>query len=376
MGISEAFVPMPRHAIAFALLLALPMMAMAQKPRRPVKAGVARQLRALDFQGAAAQTDILPRYSRDVAVQTSVPEKLGDADFRQASKVVVMKTLDDELRRQPYRHFMPSLSGLTGLIDIPVAYTQPKQTYVITAQHEKVRAGPTWWRLPYRSIRSDMTFASINYGATPNIEISLDGEMWDKEITYNDPRINAPGPTFSVKNRSFLGVGSKYTFPFGTTAIERLWFGLGFRLNISNEEDYDYTEVHEHDRFSQIFFTASTKATRELFGHFMIKYVSYDFAGGRRASGRTATFDGFSPTNAWTQWGLGVEWYLFPDFEIFTELLQDSATVFLDIDSTFNQFNWNVGARYHRENMGLGIFAKRVNHRGLEDNGVQFAIRF
>jgi hypothetical protein len=367
---------MSRHALALLLALALPMTAMAQKPRRPPKEGVSRSLRALDFELASEQTDILPRQSRDVAVQAPVPQKLGDVDFRQASRKVAEKPLNDELRVQPYRHFMPALSGLTGLIDITAAYTQPKKTYVVTVQRERVRADRTWWRLPYRNIRSDMTFASINYGATPNIEISLDGELWDKDITYNDPRTDTEGPTFSARDRAFLGLGSKYTFPFSTTAIERLWFGLGFRINISNEEDYDYTEVHEHDRFSQIFFTASTKATRELFGHFMVKYVSYDFGGNRAASGRTDTFPGFSPTNAWTQWGLGIEWYLFPDFVLMTELLQDSATVFLDVDSTFNQFNWNVGARYHRENIGIGVFAKRVNHRGLEDNGVQFAVRF
>lgn len=374
-----------RRAIAAAIMAATPMTAMAEDilvstgagttAQRPVKAGVAQQLLAADFELAGRNLDILPRAAPVIVKDAPVTEKLADVDLRQASKVKGQKPFNDEERRQPYRSFMPSLSGLTGLIDIPVAYTQPKKTYVITAQHERVRADRTWWRLPYRAIVSDMTFASINYGATPNIELSLDGEMWDKDIRYNDP-VNGTNPLFGARNKSFIGFGSKYTFPFSTTAAERLWFGLGFRIQLYDNPDIHVTEVHEYDRFQQVFFVASTKATRELFGHFMAKYVSYDFSGARPASGATDTFVGFSPQNAWTQWGIGIEYYLFPDFEIFTELLNDSATIFLDIDSTFNQFNWNAGARYHRENIGVGFFAKRINHHGLNDSGLQFAVRF
>ena len=368
-------------------MLALPMLAMAQsgdvlvvtsggaRPQRPVKPGVAQTLKQFDFELAGQNLDILPRAAPVIVKDAPVTEKLADVDMRQTSKVRGQKPFNNDDRRQPYRAFMPALSGLTGLIDISTAYTQPKKQYVVTLQHERVRADNTWWRLPYRSIDSDMTFASINYGATPNIEISLDGEMWDKDIRYNDP-VNGTNPLFSTRDQSFIGFGGKWTHPFDTVGVERMWVALGYRLQLYDAENIHVTEVHEYDRFQQFFLVASTKATRELFGHFMLKYVSYDLSGGRPASGATPTFVGFSPQNAWTQWGIGIEYYLFPDFEIFVEALNDSSTIFLDLDSTFNHFNFNAGARYHRDNIGMGFFAKRINHRGLTDQGVQFAVRF
>lgn len=347
----------------------------AKKVVRDVNPRLPGHLKALDFEESGQKLDILPVQSKLLNYDTAVADKLRDIDHAGPARKLNEKPLNDEDRRQPYRHFMPCLSGLTGLVDMPVAYTQPKKSYVVTVQHERVRADKRWWRLPYKSIDSDMTFASLNYGATRNIEISLDGELWDKTIQYNDP-VRSTNPTFSDSDLNFLGIGSKWTFPFGTTAIERVWFAVGFRTQLYDVERRDVTEVHEYDRFSNIFFVASTKATEELFGHFMIKYVSYDFAGGRSPSGDTATFEGFSPTNAWTQWGLAAEWYLFPDFEIFTEITRDANVIFLDVDGPFNQFNWNGGVRYHRENVGVGFFAKRINHRGLGDTGLQAAVRF
>lgn len=363
-------------AWAFVLALVLPMPVMAVKTtRREVLKTTPEHMAALDFTESATKIQSLPVHSTKLNYETSIAEKLHDVDLTAAARKVNEKSINHEDRRQPYRHFMPSLTGLTGLIDMPVAYTQPKKTYVVTIQHERVKADETWWRLPYKSIDSSMTFASINYGATRNIELSLDGELWDKTIQYNDPR-RFTNPEFSETDLSFVGIGSKWNFAFDSVGVERLWFALGFRTQLYDDEHRDVTEVHEYDRFSNIFFVASTKATEELFGHFMIKYVSYDFAGGRAPSGDTDLFEGFSPTNAWTQWGLGLEWYLFPDFEILTEITREANVIFLDVDSPFNQFNWNVGARYHRENIGIGFFAKRINHRGLSDTGVQAAIRF
>lgn len=361
---------------ALALALALPMTVMAaRKDIRKVNPALPAHMKALDFEESGTKLDILPVQSTLLNYDAPIADKLRDIDHTGPARKINEKTLIDENRRQPYRHFMPALSGLTGLIDMPVAYTQPRKTYVVAVQRERVRADSTWWRLPYRGIASDMTFASLNYGATRSVEISLDGELWNKAIQYNDP-IRATNPTFTESDLNFVGIGSKWTFPFGTNAIERVWFALGFRTQLYDDQHRDVTEVHEYDRFSNIFFVASTKATEELFGHFMAKYVSYDFAGGRSPSGATATFEGFSPTNAWTQWGLAAEWYVFPDFEIFTELTREANVIFLDVDGPFNQFNWNVGARYHRQDIGVGFFAKRINHRGLADNGMQAAIRF
>ena len=362
--------------LVLVLTLFLPMPVMAVKrEKRDVEPSVPESMRALDFEEAATRTNILPVHAKNLNYETSIADKLHDVDLTGAARKVVEKPLNDDDRRQGYRHFMPCLSGLTGLIDIPVAYTQPEKTFVVTVQHERVRADERWWRLPYKSISSDMTFGSLNYGATKNIELSVDGELWDKTIQYNDP-VRFSDPTFTEKNLNFVGIGSKWNFPFGTTAIERVWFALGFRAQLYDNQHRNVTEVHEYDRFSNIFFSASTKATEELFGHFMIKYVSYDFAGGRFPSGQTDLFEGFSPTNAWTQWGFGLEWYVFPDFEIIGEVTREANVIFVDVDGPFNQFNANVGARYHRDNIGVGFFAKRVNHHGLSDTGLQAALRF
>jgi hypothetical protein len=307
-----------------------------------------------------------------VATQSTLPRKLSDVRFDGAAGFLRKRTIRNEARRQPYRHFMPALNGATGLIDMPVAYTLQKKSFAVSVQTERVRADERYWTLPYRSVNADSRYFTLNYGVARNVEAQIDAEMWDRDFRYNDP-VRSSHPVFSVADKSFIGLGSKWTFPFLSTTIERMWFGMGFRIQFYDNVDRNVTEIHEYERHSNIYWVLSTKATKELFGHLMIKYISYDFRGGTPPSGSTPTFQGFAPTNYWNQWGIAFEWYMFPDLVVFTEITTDTDVVFV---GNLKQINWNAGARYHTRDFGVGFFAKRINFEGFQANGIQASYRF
>jgi len=289
-----------------------------------------------------------------------------------AADVLSVPEIKHDKRRQPYRHFMPSLSGATGLIDMPVAYTIPRKKYVFSAQTDHVVANQDYWSLPYVHVGESNRYFSLNYGATSNIEVHAIGEFWNKDFQYKD-NINGTNPTFNMHDKFFLGFGTKWTFPLPHFSPERIWGALGCRFQFYRNEDRNVTEFHEYERFQNVYGVFSAKATEELFGHVMFKYISYDWRGGTYPAGMTDVFPGYAPTNSWMQWGLAGEWYVFPDVSIFTELIKDTGVVFL---GNLLQFTWNVGARYQYKGLGVGFWAKRINFRGLDNNGIQASWKF
>lgn len=361
-----------KRALAW-LLLGIPTLALAGENQSISNLDLKDSLEALNFD-QTARRDIHER-PQGLDHGKKLVDRLADLNLKTTAYRTErrQKGKTPAPRRQPYRHFMPALGGMTGLIDMPVAYTQPKRTWVVSAMADRLRADSEYWPLPYRSIEGDSTYYSVNYGARDDVELTLTGEFWDKDVQYADATFGTL-PRFTTKDQFFLGAGMKYSFPVEYHDLgERMWIGLGARFQLFDNQDRNVTEIHEYDRFSTVYLTASTKGTETLFGHFTYKYISYDFKGGRFPSGATGAFPGYSPTNAWAQLGLAVEWFMFPDVVVFTELVQDTNVIFA---GTLNQFNWNAGVRYQLKDFGVGFWAKRINLPGLSQSGVQASVRF
>ena len=338
-----------------------------------------RSVEVLNYELVGKQPGDLPKPNPEFWSSKTMSQKLRDLRMNRAAEVVNEVEVKHENRKQPGRHFMPALCGATGLIDVPVAYTIPKRRWVASAQTEHVVGNSKYWPLPYRYVGESNRYFTLNYGATDNIEVNADVEMWNKDFQYND-FINGTDPKFATHDQFFLGFGSKWAFPLQHPGLERIWFATGFRVQFYENDDRSVTDFHEYERFQNIYFVFSAKGTEELFGHLMFKYVSYDWRGGIPPAGATDLFPGYSPVNAWGQWGIAFEWFVFPDLEIYTELHKDTNVEFFygenREDGTLLQFNWNVGARYQYKDLGVGFWAKRINFAGLDDNGVQVSFKF
>src|SRR5690242_9996659 len=109
---------MRARSIAVMLSLVLPMTVLAVDPPRKYRKEIPGQLEALGFEGAKDATRILPTKSDVLNYDVPVNRKIGDLALLDTAGARSRKTINDDDRKQPYRHFMPSLSGLTGLIDI------------------------------------------------------------------------------------------------------------------------------------------------------------------------------------------------------------------------------------------------------------------
>ncbi|MBI4860069.1 MAG: hypothetical protein HY815_07370, partial [Candidatus Riflebacteria bacterium] len=209
-------------------------------------------IRALNYEMLKDREKEIPRAISGFHTQKDVVEKLTDLRMHGTAERVAESRQKDPDRRQPYRHFLPALCGATGLIDMPVAYTQPKKKYVVSAQTEHLQATDRYWSLPYKSVNGDSRYWTLNYGATHNIEVNADVEFWNKDFQYNDP-LNGTNPSFSLHDKFFFGFGSKWAFPLPGTTFERLWFAMGFRVQFFNNPDRNVTEFHEYERHSHVY---------------------------------------------------------------------------------------------------------------------------
>jgi hypothetical protein len=273
---------------------------------------------------------------------------------------------------QPRSHLLPALGGATGLIDLPVALTPPRGRTVIAIQHESFRGRAGYWPEIYGRIDETNRYASVIHGLGEDLEVSAHGEIWSKTLSYRDPFAGTE-PSFSARNKAFLGLGAKHALALGGALHDRAWAALGFRYQFFDAADRDTTELSEYERFSHAYAVLSAKLAGRLWTHGAYKRVSYDLGGGRPPSGRTGTFPGRSARPWWNQWGLGLEWLFAPRTTLVLELVDETGDAF---PGSADRTAFNAALRHVHAGFGAGVYARRLNQRGLEDNGLQVAWRF
>jgi len=316
----------------------------------------------------------------DVDVGSSVPsvttdrkinDKMADLNFYEAAEQKELNETPPIRKRQPPRNLGMSVSGATGVIDVPSAYTLPCKDFILTYVSESFRAGDNFWPFPYNSIREQNQYAVLRYGLADTIELSLSFENWNRQFQYLDGLGNL-GPAFTENKKFFLGIGSKWAIPM-TTVHETAWLALGFRAHFFENPNRAVIEFHEYERIQNLYLAFSVHPRPYLYTHFMYRYISYDFRGGVYPSGVTDDFIGFSLVNAYDQLGMAIEYDLFPNLTILTEATKDTDVIFL---GGLREFNFNVGVRARYKNLTASFLAKRVNHPDLEHQMIQVGIKF
>lgn len=269
---------------------------------------------------------------------------------------------------QPEVHYLPGLSGSTGLVDIPVAYTLPRGRWMLSTQSEKVDGNANYWPTVYRAVKGNANRLHAGYGVASDTEMNLTVENWNHELHYFDP-IFGVDPNFSAENKLFFGIGAKRAFQL----TDRVWAGVGVRYQHYEEQDRAVTELHEYERFSHAFATASWQASDSLYVHAMFKYVVYDWDGDRPASGASGLFPGFSLPSTWSQPGIGVEYRFRRHWSAAGEFISDTDVQFLR-DVGNNAVNATI--RYEDRDKSFGIYAKRLNVDHLFYGGIQGGVSF
>jgi hypothetical protein len=270
----------------------------------------------------------------------------------------------------PPGRVLTSLSGATGLVDIPAADTPPAGSFAISTQLERVRATDRYWSPPYDAITQAQRYFALTWAPVGGLELGLTLESWDKELRYANP-IGDERPSFLGVERIFPGIVAKKRFDLSRWPGLPAQAAIGFRLQRQPEKERSLTEFHEYERFSHAFATLSGQPSRVVLAHAMFRAVA--LRSRRPIAGRTDGFVGYTVPGSWRQWGLGLEWLAGRHVKVIGEVLEESGIRFRgDLDRT----DVNLGVRYEDDRKGLGFWARRVNHDGLADAGLQMAWRF
>lgn len=269
---------------------------------------------------------------------------------------------------QPDGPRLPALSGSTGFVDVPAAYTMKRHRGMVALQVDHVDASGGWWPNVYRGVKADATRLHAVYGVATDTEVNLTVEDQNHELHYNDP-VFGTDPDFHTDGKLFFGVGGKRAFQ----VQPHVWAAVGGRWQAFDQADRSITELHEYERFSHLFASTSWQAREDLFVHGMLKYVIYDFQGGRPASGATAVFPGFSLPASWLQPGVAVEWRPITRWSVAGEFVADTRVDFLG-GVPKNAVNATV--RYEGAGSSFGLFAKRLNQSHLLYLGGQAGVSF
>lgn len=327
-----------------------------------------KTLRRTALSGLAAGLIAAPALAADRIDALKLPEA-SNGSAPAAPAAFVHPTIRGHL---DHRNFMPATNGATGLIDVPVAMTVPKNEWVLSFTREGFDADSTWWTPTYRDVKGSTEIANVAYGIAKNVEVNASVEVWDRRLGYFDA-VGGVDPVFQVDGKVFGGFGAKWSLPEGEVFGKPFAVATGFRVQPRGSDDRDFTELHEHERLNHVYATATARPSESFYLHAMLKLVVVDAGGDRPASGARAGFPGFSIPATWLQPGVAAEWWLLPNVSLFGEAIWDA-----DIDwlGGVPDLAINGGLRWQGERFGAGGFARRLNHDGLGYYGVQASMRF
>ena len=269
-----------------------------------------------------------------------------------------------------HRHLMPASNGATGLVDMPVAAVTPRNELLLTYQFDHFAADKTWWPAAYRSVQADTHLLNASYGMAGRVELNAQVELWDRDLEYTDP-VAGTRPHFSTEGKAFVGIGGKMVTPNGWFFGLPFALGAGFHVAARRDGDRNVTELHEYERLNHLYAVVSMRPADDLYLHAMLKWVVYDFDGDRSPSGRAGAFPGLFVKTDWLQPGFGAEWFFFPDCSLYGELVHDASIDFPGL----KQLSLNAGARYQARRWGASVFARRLDHEGVETYGFQAMLR-
>ena len=185
---------------------------------------------------------------------------------------------------QPFTEMSANISGATGLIDMPSAFTQKKGVWLGSFSFSSGDANNNYFNNMYNEYdASDLRFA-VTYGYRDNTELTATMNVYDRDISY----VN--GARRETDGRMLFGLGGKTGF---STSHDRFQIAVGGMYTFFSDEERDIIRIYDYHSISNIYAVASTDE-RLWNAHVMYKFVSYDYRSpslSTNSSNRHRSFD-------------------------------------------------------------------------------------
>ena len=203
---------------------------------------------------------------------------------------------------QPFTEMSANISGQTGLIDMPSAFTQKKGVWLGSFSLSSGDANNNYFNNMYQEYdASDMRFA-VTYGYRDDTELTATMNVYDRDISY----VN--GARRETDGRFLFGLGGKTGF---STSQDRFQIAVGGMYTFFSQEERDIIRIYDYHSISNIYAVASTDE-RLFNAHVMYKFVSYDYRSSSLAPTAqigTNPNTGLAPAeDHWGVLGLGFEY--------------------------------------------------------------------
>lgn len=268
---------------------------------------------------------------------------------------------------QPFTELSANISGATGLIDMPSAYTQKKGVWLGSVSYSTGDANQDYFNNMYRQWDASDIRLAVTYGYRDDTELTATMNIYDRDIDYTN------GATRETNGRFLFGLGGKMGF---STTDDKFQIALGGMYTFFSDEERDIIRLYDYHSISNIYAVGSTDS-RLFNAHVMYKFVSYDYRSSSLAptaqiGNNPAT--GLAPADDhWGVLGLGFE-YKVPEKKI-TFITEFTSTGPLDFLGRKDKV-FNFGIHGQLPDADLKLYTRMLNNDDADEIGLISTFHF
>jgi hypothetical protein len=260
---------------------------------------------------------------------------------------------------QPFIDVSPCLSGGTGLIDIPSAFTLKKGVMVASLIVSKSSGGASYLPELYQKFDSIDIGTSFSYGYRDDIELTFTATNLSREIDYTS------GLQTDDSNLIF-GIGGKASF--GTWA-ENFQMAGGFHFSVYEDKDRDNLLDTDYETLSTLYAVISTDE-KNWNGHVTWKYQNYSKGSSVPYHGHVpgdGADSGLAPAQAnWGELCFGLE-YKIPDtkYRVISEFIKSEITW-----GSEDKSSYNLAVQADLPKMSFKLYSRKINQESRDELGL------
>jgi len=268
---------------------------------------------------------------------------------------------------QPFTEWSANLTGATGLIDMPSAFTQKKGLWLASVGYSSAEAGQQYFPALYNQYDATDIRTAVTYGYRDDVELTATMNVYDRDLQYSN------GARRSTNGRIFFGLGGKLGF---NTTDDRYQIAVGGMFTFFSDDERDVIRETDYHTISNLYLVGSTDS-RLFNAHFMYKWVAYDW---RSSSVAPTAQIGNDPTTGlapaddhWGELGIGVE-YKLPKTRL-SFITEFSNTGPLDFIARKDK-NINFGVQGRMPGADVKVYTKFLNHDDFDEIGMISTFHF
>jgi len=276
--------------------------------------------------------------------------------------------LPPEEYHQPFKDKSPCLTGATGLIDIPSAFTQRKGTWLASLSFSSNEvSGPGYFPVLYNTSEGTDIKAIVTYGYRDDTEFTLILNVLDREFLYANDAIR------TTSGRMLFGLGGKLSFP---TYSDHFQVAVGGMWTMFKNEDRDIIRIVDYDSLANLYLSLSTD-TRLFNAHVMFKLSRYDYKAGPIAPIAAIGDDpalGYGPADTyWGTLGLGIE-YKVPKWDV--SFINEFTKIGYQNFLTRKNTSYNFGINKAMAKADIKAYFRGLNHEDFREIGLMATYGF